>query len=202
MPDILIRADSLVFADDLRTSLAAVWPEARFHLDAAQAHDVVLMIGTLSDEHTVPTMWLSRDEINDAPTNGMLLPIAAPVRLLDLVHRLKDLAARPMVYRWQNYRLDMASRLWHTPDGASITLTEKEVALLAYLGTQDKTHVTRDDLLRDVWNYAAGADTHTVETHLYRLRQKIETDPDRPAIVVNNGDGYVLGLLKNSAQQS
>ena len=191
MLDILITADNLTFADDLRTALAAVWPDARYHLDPQQSHDVVLHIGEQPFETTRPVLRLKRTNVSTTDAEY----VQAPVKLLALAHRLKDLAARPVHYEWQGYRLDTASRLWQAPDQPAISLTEKEVALLVYLGTQYPTSVSRDDLLRDVWNYASGSDTHTVETHLYRLRQKIEVNPDQPAIVVNNGEGYILGIL-------
>jgi hypothetical protein len=194
MPDILIQAETLTFADDLRTALAAVWPEARFHLDPQQKHDLVLHIGGSQPDAAHPVLWIQAERPT-ATTDTGLVSLMAPVRLQQVLQRLKDLAARPVVHRWRDHQLDTARRLWQAPHTEPVSLTEKEVALLVYLGQSYPKSVTRDDLLRDVWNYAAGADTHTVETHLYRLRQKIEADPDQPAIVVNNGEGYILGIL-------
>ena len=58
-----------------------------------------------------------------------------------------------------------------------IRLTEKETSILKYLYRAGDRPVGRDTLLGEVWGYNAGVTTHTLETHIYRLRQKIERDP-------------------------
>ena len=75
-----------------------------------------------------------------------------------------------------------------------IRLTEKEVAILAYLHDHRGESVSRADLLAAVWDYAQAVETHTLETHIYRLRQKIETDPSSPLNLLTDSNGYkVLG---------
>ena len=73
-------------------------------------------------------------------------------------------------------------------------LTEKETAILKYLKRADGRAVSREQLLDEVWGYNAGVNTHTLETHIYRLRQKIEDDPSDPRILVTEGGGYRLGV--------
>ncbi|MEQ8250374.1 MAG: response regulator transcription factor [Oceanibaculum nanhaiense] len=73
-----------------------------------------------------------------------------------------------------------------------IRLTEKETAILKYLYRTGNRTVSRDVLLNEVWGYNAGVTTHTLETHVYRLRQKIETDPANAAILVTEPGGYRL----------
>lgn len=187
---ILIQAHDLLLADDIRTGLAAIWQEPEFHIDPSKPCDCTLVIGDIVNQQAdKPTLRVASQTSDDSDF------MRAPVRLFTLVQRLKELAARPHSFQWGDYRLDMAARHWHAPAREPVALTEKEVVLLAYLGQSYPQPVSRDDLLRDVWKYASGADTHTVETHLYRLRQKIEVNPDQPAIVVNNGQGYILGIL-------
>lgn len=77
------------------------------------------------------------------------------------------------------------------PSGDVVKLTEKEVAILKYLHVQDGD-VAKDELLRAVWEYAEDVETHTLETHIYRLRQKIEDDPANPRTVVTTDNGYRL----------
>ena len=52
--------------------------------------------------------------------------------------------------------------------------------------------ISREELLTEVWGYNAGVTTHTLETHVYRLRQKIEPDPTGPKILITEAGGYRL----------
>jgi DNA-binding response OmpR family regulator len=75
--------------------------------------------------------------------------------------------------------------------GSKLRLTEKETAILKFLYRAGQV-VTRDVLLREVWGYNANVTTHTLETHIYRLRQKIETDPTNSQLLVTEAGGYKL----------
>ena len=72
-----------------------------------------------------------------------------------------------------------------------ITLTEKEVQLLE-LFLNNKKPISKDNILSSVWNYSSDADTHTVETHIYRLRKKINDKFTDEKFILNNKDGYYL----------
>jgi DNA-binding response OmpR family regulator len=73
-----------------------------------------------------------------------------------------------------------------------IRLTEKETAILKYLLRSGDTVIGRDELLNEVWGYNSGVTTHTLETHVYRLRQKLERDPSNATILVTEPGGYRL----------
>ncbi|MFZ5610450.1 MAG: response regulator transcription factor [Pseudomonadota bacterium] len=73
-----------------------------------------------------------------------------------------------------------------------VRLTEKETAILKFLYRAGDRAVGRDVLLGEVWGYNAGVTTHTLETHVYRLRQKIEADPSKAALLVTEAGGYRL----------
>ena len=76
--------------------------------------------------------------------------------------------------------------------GGKLRLTEKEAAILRFLHRAQRQAVPRETLLRDVWGYNANVTTHTLETHIYRLRQKIEDDPADARLLVTDGGGYKL----------
>ena len=76
--------------------------------------------------------------------------------------------------------------------GGKLRLTEKETAILRFLHRAAPNIVKREVLLRDVWGYNANVTTHTLETHIYRLRQKIEEDPVRAKLLVTDAGGYKL----------
>ncbi len=79
-----------------------------------------------------------------------------------------------------------------TESGDKLRLTEKETAILRFLYRAGRQVVVRDVLLREVWGYNAAVTTHTLETHIYRLRQKIEADPANAQILVTEVGGYRL----------
>ena len=76
--------------------------------------------------------------------------------------------------------------------GAKIRLTEKEAAILKYLYRAGRRVIAREVLLHEVWGYNPGVTTHTLETHVYRLRQKIERDPSNAQILVTENGGYKI----------
>lgn len=76
--------------------------------------------------------------------------------------------------------------------GNKLRLTEKETAILRHLYRAGIQVVTREILLREVWGYNSNVTTHTLETHIYRLRQKIERDPSNSKLLVTEGGGYKL----------
>jgi DNA-binding response OmpR family regulator len=85
-----------------------------------------------------------------------------------------------------------AAKLLVDEKGSKIRLTEKEASILKYLYRADERVVSRDTLLHEVWGYNAGVTTHTLETHIYRLRQKIEKDPSEAQLLVTESGGYKL----------
>ena len=85
-----------------------------------------------------------------------------------------------------------AKLLIHGETKMRIHLTEKETSILKYLYRSGSNVVDRETLLAEVWGYSAGVTTHTVETHMYRLRQKIESDPSDPKILMTKPGGYQL----------
>jgi DNA-binding response OmpR family regulator len=85
-----------------------------------------------------------------------------------------------------------ASKILVEETGGKIRLTEKETSILKYLYRAGERTVTRDVLLSEVWGYNSGVTTHTLETHIYRLRQKIERDPSNAELLVTESGGYKL----------
>ena len=75
---------------------------------------------------------------------------------------------------------------------SKVRLTEKETSILRYLYRAGQRPVSRETLLQKVWGYNSGVTTHTLETHIYRLRQKIEKDAANPEILVTEAGGYKL----------
>jgi DNA-binding response OmpR family regulator len=79
-----------------------------------------------------------------------------------------------------------------SPKGSKVRLTEKERSIIRYLYRAEQQPISRETLLHEVWGYNSVVTTHTLETHIYRLRQKIEEDAAAPAILVTESRGYKL----------
>ncbi len=91
-----------------------------------------------------------------------------------------------------NIRFNRAPSISINDKGSKLRLTEKETAILRYLYRAGQNVVTREVLLREVWGYNSNVTTHTLETHIYRLRQKIERDPAHAQMLVTEAGGYKL----------
>lgn len=87
-----------------------------------------------------------------------------------------------------------AKMLLDEANNAKVRLTDKETSIIKFLIKAGGRAVARDTLLDEVWGYNAGVTTHTLETHVYRLRQKIEADPSNAALLVTEAGGYRLVL--------
>ena len=90
----------------------------------------------------------------------------------------------------KQYKLDKNEKKL-IKDQNYILLTEKEVQLLE-LFLDNKKPISKNKILEEVWKYSTSADTHTVETHIYRLRKKIKSKFSDENFILNNKDGYLL----------
>ena len=90
------------------------------------------------------------------------------------------------------YEFRPSMKLLVKEDDRKIRLTEKETNILKYLYRAGGKPVAREELLSEVWGYNAAVTTHTLETHIYRLRQKIEPDPANARLLLTEAGGYRL----------
>jgi len=124
--------------------------------------------------------------------------ISKPFRLGELLARLRAQLrsfenSDDAVFTIGPYQFKPATKqLLVQIDNRRIRLTEKEVAVLKFLYRAGSKPTSRSTLLHEVWGYNAAVSTHTLETHIYRLRQKIEPDPNRAQILLTEGGGYRL----------
>lgn len=124
--------------------------------------------------------------------------VAKPFRLAELLARLRAQLrifenSEDAVFAIGPYTFRPAAKLLQEPGRSRrIRLTEKETAILKFLYRSGSRPVARQVLLNEVWGYNAAVTTHTLETHIYRLRQKIEPDPSRARLLITEGGGYRL----------
>ncbi|MBX5453820.1 MAG: response regulator transcription factor [Acidobacteriia bacterium] len=126
--------------------------------------------------------------------------ITKPFRLAELLARLRAQVrlystSDHATYRIGPYLFQPGARLLQdTEAGRRVRLTEKECAILKFLFQTSIRPVPRQMLLNEVWGYTDSISTHTLETHIYRLRQKIEPDPSRARFLITEDGGYWLNL--------
>jgi len=120
-------------------------------------------------------------------------PFKFPVLLARIRAQLRQHEqSEDAVFTLGPYTFKPAAKVLITGDEKKVRLTEKETNILKFLYRAQDGVVARDVLLHEVWGYNAGVTTHTLETHIYRLRQKIEPDPGNARLLVTESGGYRL----------
>lgn len=152
----------------------------------------------INKDETSPGFLRIGDRKTEADPFVMALP-SGKIRLGDILTKARHASddkgrAVSGTLNFSYFALDLAGLILKDQrNGRTIILTEKERDILIRLHRADGKALDRKTLLADIWSYADTVDTHTVETHIYRLRQKIEDDPSKPHIIITEGNGYFLG---------
>ena len=123
----------------------------------------------------------------------IIKPFRYPVLLKSIetqLHKFKK--SENTQYSIGNYAFKPNSKILESNESRSIRLTEKENNILKFLYKNSGNTVSRETLLYEVWGYNSKVTTHTLETHIYRLRQKIEDDPSNACFLITEPGGYKL----------
>ena len=153
--------------------------------------------------HTMPVIMLTgrNSEVDTVCglNSGANDYVAKPFRLNELLARLRAQwrvfdSSEEAAYPLGPYTFRPSKRLLHDPiKNRFIPLNSKEVGMLRFLFRSDAFSADRQIILQEVWGYSAAANTHTLETHVYILRQKMEPEPKCPTLLVTVNGGYCLG---------
>jgi DNA-binding response OmpR family regulator len=147
---------------------------------------IIMLTGQTSDSDTILGLDSGANDYVTKPFRfGVLL---ARIR----AHLRQHEHSEDAVFKVGPYTFKPSAKMLIREDQKKVRLTEKETAIIKFLLRSGEQIVSRDVLLHDVWGYNAGVTTHTLETHVYRLRQKIERDPSHAEILVTEGGGYKL----------
>ena len=147
---------------------------------------IIMLIGQDTDANTIVGL--------DAGANDYL---TKPFKFLVLLARIRSHLRQFAQTEDANFFLGTfvfkpGQKFLLKDNNCKIRLTEKETNILKFLIRSENTTVKREVLLQEVWGYNAGVTTHTLETHIYRLRQKIEHDPSQAKFLVTEPGGYKI----------
>jgi DNA-binding response OmpR family regulator len=147
---------------------------------------IMMLTGHDTDSDTI----LGLDSgANDYVTKPFKFPVLlARIRAQLRTHEQSEDA----VFQLGPYTFKPAHKMLIDAKDKKVRLTDKETNILKYLYRAGEKAVSREELLAEVWGYNAGVTTHTLETHVYRLRQKIEPDPANARLLLTEQGGYRL----------
>ena len=206
-------AEQLELESDLRAVQAGT---AAAGLDAARTErpDLILLDLDLPDMNGRETCRRLREDGTTAPVVMLTAAAADADTIMGLEAGADDYVAKPFrfavllariraqlrsheqsetaVYHIGPYAFQPAQKLLIDQRQRKIRLTEKETNILKYLYRAGDKPVSREELLTQVWGYNAGVTTHTLETHIYRLRQKIEPEQGMARLLLTDAGGYRL----------
>ena len=147
---------------------------------------IVMLTAAAGDDDTIKGLEAGAGDYVTKPFKFSLL--LARVRAQLRAHE----QAEDATFTIGPYDFQPANKLLIDAKGKRLRLTDKEANILKFLYRAGDKAVSREVLLAEVWGYNAGVTTHTLETHVYRLRQKIEPDPAKAKLLVTEAGGYRL----------
>ncbi|HEX2593024.1 MAG TPA: response regulator transcription factor [Rhizomicrobium sp.] len=153
--------------------------------DAGVTCPIIMLTAADSDADTIEGLQSGANDYVSKPFRFAVLMARVHAHLRS--HEQSEEA----VYRIGAYTFRPSAKVLVEPDGKKIRLTEKETNILKFLYRAGDT-VPRETLLHEVWGYNPAVTTHTLETHIYRLRQKIEAAPGQAQLLVTESGGYRL----------
>ena len=198
MAHILFISDNEDFAEDLKAQILRFAPDFSF---VENAPDLLLIdensecCNELRQKYpTIPLIFLSAENKENDILNIYVKKPFSLMSFLDVLraanNNLDNSADGYLTFNDYELRPNLRE-IVDIQSGDVIKLTEREIDILKYLYKNKVHYVSKSDLQRNVWKYNEEVATHTIETHIYRLRQKVEQKGGRRLIITENG-GYML----------
>lgn len=200
MSNILILSENEVFKTDLSDQIKHHISDFDITEDIETADIIVVdekveILKTI--EKNVPVVFLSKSDNEDIKAHTI---IQKPFLLSNFLDTLKASIniyenSDDGVLEFNKYVLYPSRKEILNKRNKNLTkITEREVSVIKYLYKNSGKTVSKNDLMQEVWEYSADVATHTVETHIYRLRQKVEQDDIDNQIILTSEGGYQLKI--------
>ncbi len=203
MPNILFLTDDDFFADDLSEQIKLYAPEFDiFREEDKDKHYHIIVVDEKTDSlkniiTKAPVFLLTQNENTDANVQHIF---TKPLKLRDFldtlqagINRFENSSEGYLTFNRYELR-PMSKEILNLRNAELIKLTEKEVSIIKYLYKSQDRIVSKNELLQEVWGYSPDVTTHTIETHIYRLRQKVEHDNPDAQIIITEEGGYLLKI--------
>ncbi len=209
MPNILLMSKDDVFAQDLSEQIHLYAPDFAVYKEPEEGSyfDVIIVDEDINAATTVherqikvPVFLLSAVQNNVSTPDFINAVVSKPFSLPLFLEQLKSCInfyenSRSGYLHFNKYILKpIKKEIYNTETGESIKLTEKEVSIIKYLYKSWGKIVTKNELLQYVWGYSPEVTTHTLETHIYRLRQKVEHEDSSEQLIQTTDGGYKLNI--------
>lgn len=203
MSNVLILSENTVFKEDLSDQIKYHIPEFEI-VDDSMIADIIVIDeneGLLKKEernNNAPMILLTKEEDNvESKVQKTILKPFVLSRFFDALKssiNIFENSDEGNIEFNQYILYPSRKEIFNQRDETTTKLTEREVSMIKYLYKNADRTVSKNDLMQEVWEYSAEVATHTVETHIYRLRQKIEQDNSDNQIIITSEGGYQLKL--------
>ena len=203
MNKICIISQNKLFAEDFSAQLKLFVPETDIVFDDDDDCDVFFIDEDEAKTKKISITYKTKPIVYFTSKSNTIdyvdVVIQKPFSLIKVLDSIKENTLLPKVrhkecivfkeYSFYPVKKEISSLL----TGKTTKLTEKEVKILKYLYNNTPNTVNKEDLLQNVWGYSVEMSTHTIETHIYRLRQKVEQDCGTQ-IIITESSGYRLNV--------
>ncbi|MBR1915884.1 MAG: winged helix-turn-helix domain-containing protein [Alphaproteobacteria bacterium] len=205
MINVKIYSENNAFKSDLAHQIKTLSKDYNVdddgHADILILDEDIGLLDFLREKYDrIPIFVLLKKGDKKQPDTPFVKYISKPLQLSGFLNTLQSamsfiFSSNAGILSFNGYELSpLEKELKNTKTLQRIKLTEREVEMLLYLyKTKDKV-TTKNDLLQEVWGYRADVSTHTVETHIYRLRRKVEKNDDWPVLISTENGGYKLNF--------
>jgi DNA-binding response OmpR family regulator len=202
MSNILLLSENSIFKEDLIDQIKHHVSDFEI-VDDYNIADIIIIDEDLEQfkicekNKNVPIIFLSKEGVDDVKVQAVL---QKPFSLSEFIDTLKASInifenSSEGCLEFNKYILYPSRKeIYDKKLKIMIKLTEREVSVIKYLYKNAGKIVSKNDLMQEVWEYSPDVATHTVETHIYRLRQKVEQDNPQNQFIITSDGGYQLKI--------
>ena len=205
MINVLIYSQNAIFKEDLASQITLSSPD--YTCDENQRPDIIILdeqpdlLDSFRQKfERTPIFILSQKGEKSRQASPFINYVSKPFVLSSFLNLIKSalnfmLVSNGGIISFNSYELSpLEKEIKNLKINEKVKLTEREVSIILYLYKMKNKTTTKSEFLREVWGYNPDASTHTIETHIYRLRQKIEKNKDWPELISTENGGYKLNF--------